>query len=359
VKVLIVDDSALMRAVLKDFFASTSFEVVGEAGNGRLAVELNESLRPDLVTMDLDMPVMNGMDAIDEMMKTRPVAIVVFSTDVAEDTAAAARRLGAVDVIEKPVIDRFYNEEFTASLLKTFERAVAPRWAAPSGAAGAPSPRAAGAPSGAPPGSAATTSASSIPAAAPFPAPGRIEAIVLGASTGGPVAVKTILAALPADFPVGIAVVQHIEPRFAEGYARWLDGECALSVRLARGGESFAPGSVVVAPGDVHLVTSRGVLTLDDGPKVGSHRPAVDRLFETAAADFGPRLLGVLLTGMGRDGASGCVRIRERGGYTIVQDEESSFIYGMPRAAAEAGGASEVRSLAEIASRITEATRRA
>lgn len=173
--------------------------------------------------------------------------------------------------------------------------------------------------------------------------------VVIGASTGGPVAVKTVLSALPSDFPVGIAVVQHIEARFADGYARWLDGECPLSVRVATEGALPTGGTVIVAPGDEHLLIGNGRVVLDDGPKVGNHRPAVDRLFETAALSFGNRLVGVLLTGMGRDGAAGCVAIREHGGFTVVQDEATSFIYGMPKAAAERGGASVVKPIEEIA----------
>jgi two-component system, chemotaxis family, protein-glutamate methylesterase/glutaminase len=329
VRVLIVDDSALMRTVLRDFFERHEVEVAGEAANGRLAVEMVEKLRPDLVTMDIDMPIMNGIEATEQIMRHAPLPIVIFSTDTADPISFAAFKAGAADVIRKPDLDRFYDEAFTNQLVDAFRSAANARDR-----------------------SAEHQTTTAQPSTT---LPASVRAVVLGASTGGPVAVKTVLGGLPADFPVGIAVVQHIEDRFAGGYAQWLDSECALTVRTAVGGESFAPGTVTVAPGDQHLIATDGGLALDAGPKVGSHRPAVDRLFETAAHVHGRRLVGVLLTGMGRDGAAGCVEIRRCGGFTIVQDQATSFIYGMPKAAAEMGGASVVKPLDEISALLMEA----
>lgn len=328
-RVLIVDDSALMRTVLRDFFERHEVEIAGEAANGRSAVEMVEQLQPDLVTMDVDMPIMNGIEATEQIMRHTPVPIVIFSTDIADQIAFAAFKAGAADVIRKPDLDRFYDEAFTSQLVDAFRSAANARDRAAEQQANT-----------------ARTDAS---------LPATVRAVVVGASTGGPVAVKTVLGGLPADFPVGIAVVQHIEERFAGGYAQWLDGECALSVRTATGGETFEGGTVFVAPGDKHLIATENGLALDDGPKVGSHRPAVDRLFETAAAVHGRRLVGVLLTGMGRDGAAGCVEIVGKGGFTIVQDQATSFIYGMPKAAAEMGGASVVKPLDEIPALLMEA----
>lgn len=332
-RVLIVDDSALMRTILRDFFERHAVEIAGEASNGKQAIEKVALLRPDLVTMDIDMPMMNGIEATMEIMKVTPLPIVVFSGDVTDEVSFSAFKAGAADVIAKPDLDRFYDGAFTAALIDRFTAVTKPGNGAAAGTRGTPQGDA-------------------------LPRPGTVDAVVLGASTGGPVAVKTVLAALPAGFPVGIALVQHIEARFAEGYARWLDKECAVTVRVAGGRDRFEPGTVIVAPGDRHLVVSGETLAIDDGPKVGSHRPAVDRLFETAAAAFRDRLVGVLLTGMGRDGAEGCVAIRDNRGFTIVQDQATSFIYGMPKAAAEAGGASVVRPLGEIASLLEEVTRR-
>ena len=321
-KVLIVDDSVLMRNILKDFFTRYEFEVVGEASNGRMAIEMNDRLQPDLVTMDFDMPVMNGIDATTALMQRRAVPVVMISGEVTDTVRFAAFKAGAADVIEKPELDRFYDAGFTSDLNGRLRGVTA-------------EPR-------------RTATTKNTRAIAHTPPTEGVDLVVIGASTGGPVAVKTVLSALPADFPVAIAVVQHIEARFADGYARWLNGECALAVRLATDGEVLTGGTVIVAPGDQHLLIQQGRVVLDNGPKVGNQRPAVDRLFESAAESNGARLVGVLLTGMGRDGAAGCVAIREHGGCTVVQDEATSFIFGMPKAAAELGGASVIKPLGEI-----------
>lgn len=332
-RVMIVDDSILMRTILKEFFLHHGAEVVAEAANGRAAIEMNEERRPDVVTMDIDMPMMNGIDATAEIMKRRAVPVVVVSGEIDDEVSFAAFRAGAADVVEKPELDRFYDSDFTAALFARFQAVVT-------------SPRRPGSSDSAPVGDGGVRS-------------GGISAVVLGASTGGPVAVKSVLSSLAADFPVGIAVVQHIEARFADGYARWLDDACALRVKIAEDGDALEAGTVYIAPGDRHLLMSESALVLDDGPKIGSHRPAVDRLFETAAESFGSRLAAVLLTGMGRDGAAGCVAVKQRGGYTIVQDEKTSFIFGMPKAAAEMGGASIVAGLEEIPRILTETCNRA
>jgi two-component system, chemotaxis family, protein-glutamate methylesterase/glutaminase len=345
-KVLIVDDSVLMRTILKDFFARHEFDVVGEASNGRMAVQMNDQLHPDLVTMDFDMPMMNGIEATAEIMQRRAVPVVIVSGEVTDTVRFAAFKAGAADVIAKPELDRFYDTDFTSALINRLRGVISE----PVRTESARTARV--------PGTSRAASTAPVGPTAGVPAYGGVDMVVIGASTGGPVAVKTVLSALPSDFPVGIAVVQHIEARFADGYARWLDGECPLSVRLATDGQSLSGGTVVVAPGDEHLLIRNDRVVLDNGPKVGNHRPAVDRLFETAAASFGTRLVGVLLTGMGRDGAAGCVAIREHGGFTIVQDEATSFIYGMPKAAAELGGASVVKPIEEIAALLQKVTRR-
>ncbi len=335
--VLIVDDSAMMRAVLKDFFQRMGVEIAGEAGNGKAALELNRVLQPDFITMDIDMPVVNGIDATQQIMNDRPVPVVIFSNDVPEETSVRAFSAGAAEVLQKPDLDAFHDQAYTTGLMEKITTVVAQR-------ASSQVPGSTGGTGGERSGADHTTSHRDER----LPEPGRIAAIVMGASTGGPVAVKAVLCALPKEFPLGIALVQHIEARFAEGYAQWLDSQTALSVRIARDGDLFEPGTVLVAPGDRHLAYRNGHLVVEDGPKIGNQRPAVDRLFQTAAQSLGRRTAGVLLTGMGRDGADGCVALRNAGGYTIVQDRETSFIYGMPRAAFESGGASRVAALTEI-----------
>lgn len=358
-KVLIVDDSIMMRTLLRDFFNDHGEEVVGEAPNGKKAVEMSESLDPDIITMDIDMPIMNGVDAAEEILRSKRRPIVVFASEISHDTSARLFQLGVAEVLEKPPIDRFNNREYAEgfiaklrSLEEVSSRAKAVPAASRSGAearSGSSEYR----------DSAATSDpgenlfhASAAEAHLPS---SRLDIVVLGASTGGPEAVRTVLSSLSADFPVPVALVQHIEPRFAVGYAKWLNDHCLLEVRQAEEGEVLEPGTVYIAPGDRHLTLERKKLRLDDGPAVKNQRPSIENLFASAVKAYGKAAMGVLLTGMGTDGADGAVAIHTAGGYMIVQDKESSFIYGMPKAAIEAGGASVVLPLSEIGKAMTEA----
>jgi chemotaxis response regulator CheB len=181
-----------------------------------------------------------------------------------------------------------------------------------------------------------------------------LSLVVIGASTGGPAAVRRVLEKLPASFPCPIALVQHIDTGYENGFAEWLNGTTALSVRLAKDGDAPRPGEVIVAPTEKHLVCRSRHFFLDDGPKVFSQKPAVDRLFTTAAEEFGREVVGVLLTGIGTDGGLGCQQIRLRGGLTLVQDEASSTVWGMPKAAFQLGAASRVLPLDEIGPQLIE-----
>lgn len=334
-KVLIVDDSALMRAIIREALTEQGFMIVGEAGDGRKAVAAAERLKPDLIIMDFNMPLMNGVEATRAIMDSCPAPIVVFSNEVDSRLSLNALQAGAMEVVAKPDIDQFNNRAFLDRFLATLRAAAGKHKRRGSDRLGSRESVIAGDTSRA-------------------PTPGSFDVIVIGASTGGPAALRQVLSSLPPGFPLGIAIVQHIEARFAPGFASWLDDASPLKVRLATSVDAFTPGEVIVAPGDRHLVCTERRLRLDDGPKVGSHRPAVDRLFATVASCYGRRTLGVLLTGMGADGADGCVAIREAGGTTLVQDESTSFIYGMPRAAAERGGASRVLPLDRISPTLVE-----
>lgn len=332
IRVLLVDDSALMRSVLRQLIeASGDIQVAGEATNGLSGCERNLELRPDLIVMDIDMPVMDGVAATERIMRELPVPILVFSASAESPAGFAALEAGAKDVFLKPDIEKLNDDAFRADFYaRVRELAGIVR-----------RPLMAGIRS--------SSTGSIVPAST-----GKVEAVVIGASTGGPVAVRALLSALSADFPVGVALVQHLEDGFDTGYARWLGESCALNVRLA--GENtaaFERGTVTVAPVNRHLVVRRGLLALDDGPKVGNQKPAVDLLFKTAAAWFGSGLLGVLLTGMGRDGAEGCRAILAAGGRTLVQDQSTSAIFGMPKAAIELGAATEILPLLGIAPRLT------
>lgn len=333
--VLVVDDSALMRAIIREVLQENGIALAGEAGDGRKAVAYARELKPDLIIMDFNMPLMNGLEATRAIMEENPVPILVFSNEMDAQLSYKALQAGATEVLAKPDIDQFNDPRFIKVFLATLQAAARRRPAAPPAAT--PAPGSAHPPRG-------------------FSS--RFDALVMGASTGGPAAVRQVLEGLPADFPLGIALVQHIEARFAEGFAAWLNESCALTVRTARPSDRFTPGEVVVAPGELHLVCNDRRLLLDDGPKVGNHRPSVDRLFLSTLSCYGRRTLAVLLTGMGADGAEGCVAIRNAGGATLVQDQATSFIYGMPRAAAERGGASRVLPLEMIAPALVEAVSR-
>jgi two-component system chemotaxis response regulator CheB len=351
-----------MRNILKQVLTDAGVTIAGEAGNGQIAADLVGSLNPDLVLMDFNMPIMNGLQGTGKIMARNPTPIIIFSNEVDAQLSYQAIQAGAVEVMAKPDLDKFNDPKFIEQFLATLRAAAATKESLVARGArplSPPTPTQSTAPQPTRPattgmlGRAAAYSSAPSPSASqvrrPSPGPRNFDAVVIGASTGGPVAVRDLLSALPGDFPLGIALVQHIEDRFDAGYATWLDGLCALSVRLAKDGDSFTPGQVVVAPGNRHLICSSTRLSLDDGPKVGNQKPAVDRLFETAAKAYKTRVIGVLLTGMGADGADGCVAIKGAGGTTLVQDQATSFIYGMPKAAAERGGASRILPLGDIA----------
>ncbi len=325
-RILIADDSALMRSILKRLLQfEADFVLAGEASNGLQAVELSRTLSPDLVIMDIDMPMMNGLEATRRIMSEYPIPILIFSNDVGPDLACEAMASGAVEVMQKPDMDRFNEPVFYAGFLKKLHSLGEAR----------PYPR--------------------RPAASDRAATGgrdRFRLLVMGASTGGPAAVREILSKLPPDFPLPIALVQHMEMGFDAGYVRWLGDGTSLPVRLAERDVVMEPGVVWAAPANRHIridrSAARPTLILDDGAKVLNQRPSVDVLFTSAAEAFGNRLAGVLLTGMGRDGARGCLSIVEKGGVTLVQDEATSVIFGMPKSAIELGGASRVLPLPEI-----------
>jgi len=320
VDVLIVDDSPTVRAVVRRLLErAEGIRVVGEAADGAQAVEQVVALRPAVVLMDIEMPVMDGLAACERIASVRPTPVLVLTSRANRDhvhTAFEAMRRGATEVFAKPTEPGGWQD--LAGTLPAAVRAVA---AARSQAAPVPQPR-----------TERTASVKSV-------RPRAVRFVAIGASTGGPEAVRQLLASLPRILPATVLVVQHIAPGFEEGLAEWLGGSLGRDVKVARAGEAAAEGVVRIAPNGAHLLLDRdGTLRLDAAsPARGGHRPSVDELFLSCVHAHPRETAGVLLTGMGSDGADGLAALHDAGALTLVQDEASSVVFGMPRAALERG----------------------
>ncbi|MGY1682793.1 protein-glutamate methylesterase/protein-glutamine glutaminase [Geodermatophilus sp. SYSU D01176] len=358
IRVLVVDDSVVVRKIVTDVLSEDpAIEVVGTAVNGRIAVAKLEALKPDLVTMDIEMPEMNGIEAVRAIRAIRAgaggggagrghsrVPIIMFSTLTERGASATLDALsaGANDYVTKPA-----NVGSVAQSMESVRQQLTPKIKALTGRPTTPAPARAAAPA---------------PAAVRPPAPrvGPVKqpaVLVIGSSTGGPEALAKVLPVLPASLPVPILLVQHMPPVFTRQFAQRLDRLCALRVVEAVDGTPLVPGTVHLAPGDHHLTirkTPRGLQTaLDQSPPENFCRPAVDPLFRSAVEAFDGAVLGVVLTGMGADGRTGAGRIREGGGAVVVQDQATSVVWGMPGAVATAGFADEVLPLDRVAEAIT------
>lgn len=330
IRLLLVDDSPSVRAVLRRFFSRTrDIKVAGEAADGAQALQAVIDLQPDVVVMDLQMPVMDGYQATERIMSTRPTPIVVLSSRANRyqmQTAFEAMRRGALEVLPKPE-DTASWQQLAESLPETI-RAVAKAQTAPQPIR--------------------------LPAVRPEDLstdPVELRWIAIGASTGGPAAIREFLEEVPADTPVGFLIVQHIASGFELGFADWLNKEFPFDVRLAQDGEVLHRGAVRLAPGGSHLrMEAEGVLRLDsETPARKGHRPSVDEMFLSCAAHCPREVAGVLLTGMGADGVEGLLALRQAGGVTLVQDEISSVVFGMPRVALERGAADVALSPRDLA----------
>jgi len=344
-RVLIVDDSLTVRRRLADGFAfDTSCEVVGEAADGQQAFEQCQRLRPDVVTMDLVMPKVDGLRATELIMAHCPTPIIVLSA--AENRTEGLRTLdalaaGAVDAVDKP--SGLLDSKWMQTLVSRVRVAARVRVITHVRA---------------------RLQSESPPARLP---PQRVAAptvpprlLVMGASTGGPAAVRHILRSLPSDFPLPVLLVLHITEHFDTAMVEWLEGQSGLQVRNAVDGEVLPlPGRLAVrmAPGNRHLVVRAGRLRLVDGPERHSCRPSVDELFESVARELGAAAIGCLLTGMGRDGAEGLAAMRRAGAATVVEDESTCVVFGMPREAIRLGAAQHVVGLTEIPPLLTALAR--
>ncbi|MEO8004346.1 MAG: chemotaxis-specific protein-glutamate methyltransferase CheB [Betaproteobacteria bacterium] len=336
VRVLVAEDSMTVRRRLCEVLeGDAEIQVVGEAGDGSRAIELCRELRPDVVTMDMMMPVMSGLAATEFIMAHFPTPILIVSSSTNRGElfkTYEALAAGAIDVLEKPM--GYYGDDWDSRFISTVKlvsriKAITHPRARLNNYIREPAQGASVHPSGQ-----------------------LCRVVGIGASTGGPAAIVNVLKAIPGDFPLPILLVLHIGQPFASAFAEWLDGQTPHRVTYARDGEPVigVPGRVLMAPADVHMEVAAGRVRLTAAPERHSCRPSVDVLFESLAREYRDAAAACLLTGMGRDGASGLLEIHRAGGATIAQDEATSIVYGMPREAILLGAAQRVLPIGEIGS---------
>ncbi|WP_101924777.1 protein-glutamate methylesterase/protein-glutamine glutaminase [Luteimonas rhizosphaerae] len=342
-RVLIVDDSAVVRQMLTEILGNDpDIEVVGTAADPLLAREKIKRLRPDVITLDVEMPRMDGLAFLENLMRLHPIPVVMVSslTERGADITLQALALGAVDFVSKPKLDvarglQGYADEITAkvrmaarSRVRALVRPAAPR---------------------------ITLDAAAPPAAPALRFRTTDRLIAIGASAGGTEALRVVLEAMPPDAPA-IVITQHLPAAFSTPFAERLDRHSAMSVREAHDGEAVVPGHVYLPPGGRHLRIirdgARWRCRVDDGPAINRHKPAVDVLFRSVAGSAGANAIGVILTGMGDDGARGLLELRNAGAPTLVQDEATSVVWGMPGSAVRLGAAEEQVPLDKIAARL-------
>jgi len=368
VSVVVVDDSSVQRRFVRMVIESDpGLVLVGEARTGGDALALVERLRPQVVLMDLHLPVMNGIEAIERIMAARPTPILVYSSFVDgddRDNAAAALAAGAVDVMAKPGAPDggpANLEQYAEGLRRRLRlvgrvkvithpraklggagaRLSTHRLRRPTDSTQAADVRRVASPSATDPGLTAR----------------RVKVIAVGASTGGPQALATLLSELPAELEPAVVVVQHMADGFIEGLATWLDGMCPLPVAVGSNGKRLQPGTVTIAPSGLNLVVHDQLrVTMQEPPRSQYHVPGIDVTFGSLADAVGADAIGLLLTGMGRDGAAGLKRMRDRGAFTIAQDEETSAVYGMPAAAMTIGAVDRQLPLGEIGAALRQLT---
>lgn len=365
-KVLVVDDSNFFQQRLKEMLNEhPELEVVGLAANGREAVEKNKSLRPDLITMDYEMPIMDGVSAVREIMASQPTPILMLSSLTYEGarTTLDALEAGAVDFLPKNFAEfsshsSSLKQRLHSRLLAIARSARVTRttssFSAPS-SFNQPSSSASAASAAAPAANAVTTTVAHL-ATTPLPKidkplslKGRVRLLLIGASTGGPVALADVLTKLPRDFPLPILLVQHMPENFTKAFAERLNRQCNVEVREAQDGDMLKPGLALLAPGGKQMmVDKRGSVRVLPGDERVNYKPSLDITFGSAANAFADKTLGVILTGMGSDGREGARLIKQRGGHIWSQDQNSCVIYGMPMAVAKANLTDRVLPLKDI-----------
>ncbi len=346
IRVLIVDDSALVRQILMEIMKRTSdIEVVGTASDPFLARERIKELNPDVLTLDVEMPRMDGLTFLSNLMRLRPMPVVMVSslTERGAETTFKALELGAVDFVSKPKVDVAGTlEDFGQEILSKIRMAAGARVVARSGGVSPVPPKH----------SADAILPASVGAAGKKMLRTTDRIIAVGSSTGGTEAIREFLMGMPADSPA-IVIAQHIPAAFSAPFTRRMDSLCAMSVCEPHDGQYIMPGHVYIAPGGKHLLVERDgaryLCRLNDGPPVNRHCPSVDVLFRSVAQKVGPNAVGVILTGMGDDGARGLKEMRDAGAPTIAQDEATSVVWGMPGAAVKLGAVGEILPLNKVA----------
>ncbi|HEX8324409.1 MAG TPA: chemotaxis response regulator protein-glutamate methylesterase [Tepidisphaeraceae bacterium] len=346
IRVLIVDDAVVIRRIVSDVLAGEpGIEIVGTAANGRIALQKIPQTNPDLITLDVEMPEMDGLATLKELRKTyRKLPVIMFSTLTGRGASTTLDALanGASDYVTKPA-----NVGSVSAAMTRIREELIPKIKALC-------PQTAPTPPATMPVLSAPRATVMRPTAVRS---GGIEAVVIGVSTGGPNALAEVIPSLPRDLPVPVLIVQHMPPVFTRVLAERLALKSAVAVKEAVHGEAIRPGTVYIAPGDFHMHVERAAgvcrVMLSQGPPENSCRPAADVLMRTAAAVYGANTLGVILTGMGQDGLRGAEAIRDRGGVTFVQDEASSVVWGMPGHVARNGLADRQVPLGQVAMEIT------
>ncbi|HEX7909838.1 MAG TPA: chemotaxis response regulator protein-glutamate methylesterase [Paraburkholderia sp.] len=346
IKVLCVDDSALIRSLMTEIInGQPDMTVVATAPDPLVARELIKQHNPDVLTLDVEMPRMDGLDFLEKLMRLRPMPVVMVSslTERGNEITLRALELGAVDFVTKPKVGiRDGMLDYAEKLADKIRAAARARVRQAAPVQHAAAAQAAHAPVG----------------AAPLfnnPLLSTEKLIIVGASTGGTEAIREVLVPLPPDAPA-VLIAQHMPPGFTKSFAQRLNGLCRITVKEAEHGERVLPGHAYIAPGHAHLLLARSganyIAHLSDEPPVNRHRPSVDVLFRSAAQHAGKNAVGVILTGMGRDGAAGLLEMKKAGAYTLAQDEASCIVFGMPREAIALGAADEIAALPEMSRRV-------
>ena len=352
-RVIVVDDSALVRSMLTEIINRQSdMECIGAAADPLVAREMIRNMNPDVITLDVEMPRMDGIDFLSKLMRLLPMPVVMVSTltERGADVTLKALELGAIDFVAKPKIG-------VADGLKQLANDITDKIRVASKARIHRLPSAPAATGAVTTGTGATSKPAAPLVSASLGRLSTEKIIFIGASTGGTEATKEVLITLPADSPA-VVITQHMPPGFTRSYAARLDGLCKISVKEASDGERILPGHAYIAPGGMHLSVERSganyIARVQDGDPVNRHKPSVEVLFRSAARTVGPNAIGVMLTGMGADGAKAMREMKDAGAYCVAQDEASCVVFGMPREAIAAGAVNEVLPLGKITSHLMD-----